>query len=69
MQNVYITDADGKMFVHEICGICFITWVSKENKDKALKFPADQAVDWCKVIENISGVVCQPTTPLRPGML
>lgn len=66
---VYITNADGSMFVHELCGVVSVTWVSKLNKSKACKFPAAKAAEWASVVADISGVECVASQPMRPGML
>lgn len=67
--QVYITSADGAMYVHELRGVVFVTWVAKQHKDKALQFPADKAADWVKLISDMTGVDCVATSPRRPGQL
>ena len=65
----YITNKDGTMYVHELRGVVFITWVSSADKKKALAFPHDTALEWCKIVEKMTGVECSLTNPKRPGML
>lgn len=66
---VYITNADGSMFVHELRGVVFVTWVAKRDKGKALQFPADKAADWVKLISSMCGFECVATQPFRAGQL
>ena len=67
--QVYLTSADGSMYVHELRGVVFITWVAKQHKEKALQFPADKAADWVKLISEMTGVECVATSLKRPGQL
>jgi hypothetical protein len=67
--QVYITSADGSMYVYELRGVVFVTWVAKQHKEKALQFPADKAADWVKLISGMTGVECVATPPRRPGQL
>lgn len=67
--NVFLTNKDGTMFVHELHGVVFVTWVSKEHKEKACPFPADKAYAWVKIITDMTGVECVATPPRRPGQL
>lgn len=46
------------MFVHELRGVVFVTWVSIEHIKYALKFPKDKASDWASLIEEMTGVDC-----------
>jgi hypothetical protein len=65
----YITNADGSMFVHEVRGVVFVTWVSRKDKEEAMRFPTGNAADWAKLISDMTGVECIPTAPQRIGML
>lgn len=56
--KVYITNADGSMYVHELRGVVFVTWVAKLHKHKALDFPADKAAEWVTILSQITGVAC-----------
>ncbi len=67
--QVYITNADGSMFIHELRGVVFVTWVAKEHKEKACPFPANKADQWVKLLSEMTGVECKATTPRRPGLL
>ena len=69
IMQVYITSADGSMYVHELRGAVFVTWVAKQHKEKALPFPADKAADWVKLISEMTRVECVATSPKRPGQL
>jgi hypothetical protein len=58
--EAYISNADGTMYVHEVRGVCFISWVLEKDKEHAAKFPADRAVEWSRLIADISGQPCEP---------
>lgn len=66
---VYLTNQDGSMYVHELRGVVFVSWVSKAHRKKACQFPADKADQWVRIISEMTGVDCVATSPRRPGQL
>jgi hypothetical protein len=64
--HVYIMSTDGLMYVHELRGAVFVTWVSERHKEKALQFPADKADDWVQLISKMTGVECAATAASLP---
>lgn len=56
MGGVLICNKDETMFIHEIRGACFVTWVSFENKDEACLFSKDKAKEWCELIKYMTKI-------------
>ena len=66
---VFITNKDGSMYVCALHDVCYITWVSAEDKKQALAFPAHNADKWVELIADMAGIECVETSPRRPGQL
>lgn len=58
MATCWIASADGSMLVSEVRGVLFVTWVSKANKDHAMRIPANQATKWLGIITQIAEMDC-----------
>jgi hypothetical protein len=65
MQFVNITSKNGSMYVHQVRGVLYVSWVAKPHRDRALKIPADQASKWVKFIAELTGVACVATEPFE----
>lgn len=57
--RVYIANADGSMYVHQLRGVVFVTWVSRQEVSRAQEFRASEASEWVKLIMRMTGVECQ----------
>ena len=51
-----IKTADGQWYICEIRGACFITWVSKKDKERAAVFPANKVADWIRLLSDWTGL-------------
>lgn len=67
--KVQICTVDKGMFVHEVRGVNYVTWVSHENRREAMLFPGDKASEWLSIIEGMAKVECTIKDIPRPGML
>jgi len=43
------------MYIHQIRGVCFISWVLAKDKNEALKFPFKDASSWILTLKKMSG--------------
>ena len=59
MRRVYIANADGSMYVHQLRGVVFVTWVSRQEVARAQEFEADKAKEWVELLARMTGVECQ----------
>jgi len=59
MSRVYIANADGSMYVHQLRGVVFVTWVSRQEVSRAQEFEADKAKEWVELLARMTGVECQ----------
>lgn len=53
-----LRNSDGSMFVHELRGVVFVTWVAERHKEKAFRFPVSQAERWIRYILDETGIQC-----------
>lgn len=42
-------------YVHEIRGVCYVSWVSSIDKGQAAVFPEDSAKGWANILSKMSG--------------
>jgi len=49
-KGVWIRTKDGNWYIFELRGVCFVSWVNKKDKDKALVFPEKEVQKWISII-------------------
>lgn len=54
MNEYYIKTIQG-LYIHEIRGTCYISWVTENDKENALKFPSVDINDWVKLLSSWTG--------------
>ena len=54
-----IRTADQKLYVHEIKGPNFVSWVTSKDKLFAQKFPASKIEQWLQIISNMTGLILE----------
>ena len=59
---MWLRTVDG-WYVHELRGVCFITWVSVEDKAHAGIFPEENIDDWVSVVSKMSGKFIEKVKP------
>lgn len=50
------TKAKPRFYVQALRGVCFVTWVSEEDRGEALQIKDDKADDWKRLIEDWQGI-------------
>jgi len=55
-QQVWLKMKYSPMYIHQLRGACYISWVLAKDKNEALKFPLEDALKWVSVLEKMSGV-------------
>lgn len=43
------------MFVYELRGVCFLTWVSSKDKGYAAVFPKHEIEKWVSILSDMAG--------------
>jgi hypothetical protein len=52
---MWIRTKDKKWYICELCGVNYVTWVTKQDILFALIFPADKIDDWVMIMESMTG--------------
>lgn len=42
-------------YIHELRGVCYISWASEEDKSEALNFPSTKIDKWQETLSVITG--------------
>ena len=51
---MWIKTKDG-WYLHEVRGVCFVSWVSEKDKANATVFPKDKIDGWLILMSDLSG--------------
>ena len=54
----FIANSDGSMLVSAVHGLLYVTWVSRANREYAMRFPVNKVVGWLQVITQITEMDC-----------
>ena len=54
-QQVWLKMKHSPMYIHQIRGCCYISWVLAKDKGEALKFPLGDIPKWIPVLEKMFG--------------
>jgi hypothetical protein len=49
------------MYVHEIRGVVYVSWVAEKDRPHACMFPNNKRAEWIKVMESTTGCKLIPT--------
>jgi len=41
-------------YVHEIRGVCFLSFVAAKDRSQAARFPAEKSDDWQRLLSNMA---------------
>jgi len=58
--DAFITNEDGSMYVHQLHGVAFVSWVAACDRQKAQRFPQDTVGEWARLISKMTGITCVP---------
>ncbi|GAG90803.1 unnamed protein product [marine sediment metagenome] len=42
-------------YIHEIRGVCYVSWVSSIDKGQAAVFPEEYAIKWAEILSETTG--------------
>ena len=52
----FISTPDKKWYVHELRGVCYVSWVQEKDREKAAAFPAERIEGWLEVLRDSTGL-------------
>ena len=52
---MWIGSLDGEWYVHEIRGVCFVSFVPMKDKGHALVFPKENIREWVHIMSELTG--------------
>lgn len=51
------------LYVHQLHGVCFISWLFEEDKVNALFFPPNKAKEWLRIISDMANIELECVHP------
>ena len=60
---MWLRTKDKQWYVHELRGVCYISWVSAKDKANAAVFPKFEVDDWVEVISSLAGFELEAVEP------
>jgi len=60
---MWIRTKCGGWYVYELRGVNFVSWVSVEDKGLAGCFPPEKAMDWVRILEDMTGKKLEAVQP------
>ena len=62
MSKVWLKIIGTQMYLHELRGACFVSWVLEKDREYAAPFPEEDMVGWMNVLESTTGEKLTPVS-------